>query len=398
VSAIVVTGIGVLSSLGNNVQENITALKNGNTGIGKAAYVKSRYADVLPFAEIKLSAQQLRELNNITDESVTRTQHLALLAAREAIANRGFDTDILSDTSTAIIVSSTVGGMYLTDELYHDANRSTEGSAYLSNYDCASVTLFLQEKLGIRGFSDTINTACSSGANAIMFGSRLIQQKIAKRAIVGGVDCLSKFTINGFNSLNILSDEPCRPFDNNRKGLNLGEGAGFLILEKSDDVPAEKIIAVISGYANSNDAFHPSALSDEATGPVNCMQQALNKANISSKDIDYINSHGTGTPNNDRAEGVAMQKIFGDTIPPFISCKSFIGHTLGAASAVESVFTLMAIKEGVIFASKNFSVPDEVTGLKPHTVGSKQTIKHALLNSFGFGGNCSSIVFSAYQG
>lgn len=396
-SAIVVTGIGVISSLGNNVQENFSVLKKGDTGIGKAVYVNSRYTDILPFAEVKLSTEDLKEKLEINDHSITRTQLLALHAIKEAISHRGLTSEEVSDRATALIVSSTVGGMYLTDELYHDANQATDSSVYISNYDCASVALFLQEYLGLHGFSNTINTACSSGANAVQFGLRLIKHNIVKRAIVGGVDCLSKFTINGFNALNILSDESCRPFDNNRKGLNLGEGAGFLILERLEDAPKEKILAVISGYSNSNDAFHPSALSDEGIGPVKCMEQALQMAQLKPQAIDYINTHGTGTMNNDRVEGMSMKKIFGEHIPLFISAKSIIGHTLGAASAVESVFTVLAIQNQMAFASRNFHLADEVAGLIPNTQVKEHTINHALLNSFGFGGNCSSLIISAYQ-
>lgn len=396
-AAIVVTGIGVISSLGNNVQENFSALKSGDTGIGKAMYVNSRYADMMPFAEVRLSTEDLKKKLGINDHSITRTQLLALHAVKEAIAHRGLTLEEATNRTTALIVASTVGGMYLTDELYHDANQNDDGSLYLSNYDCASVALFLQESLGLHGFSNTINTACSSGANAIQFGLRLIKHNLVKRAIVGGVDCLSKFTINGFNALNILSDEPCRPFDNNRKGLNLGEGAGFLILERLEDAPKEKILAVVSGHSNSNDAFHPSALSDEGIGPVKCMQQALQTAQLKPHDIDYINTHGTGTMNNDRIEGMSLKRIFGEHIPTFISAKSIIGHTLGAASAVESVFTVLAMQKRTAFASRNFQSADEVAGVIPNLQVKELAINHALLNSFGFGGNCSSLIFSAYQ-
>ena len=224
---------------------------------------------------------------------------------------------------------------------------------------------------------------------------RLLRNKRAKRVIVGGVDCLSKFTINGFNALNILSTKSCRPFDNNRDGLNLGEGAGFLILESSDLAKEENVIACISGFANSNDAFHPSSLSDEGFGPMAAMRGALEYAGLLPYEIDSVIAHGTGTPNNDKVEGLSIKKIFGESLPPVCSLKSILGHTLGAASAVESVLAVIGVKNGYIYPSRNFETPDKDTGLVPNLNFKKEKIKHCLLNSFGFGGNCSSLIFSS---
>src|ERR1700730_15848493 len=153
--------------------------------------------------------------------------------------------------------------MFVTYELYHDANKIDEGSVFLASYECSSVALFLQARYGLKGIVNTINTACSSSANAIMYGARLIRHGLARRAIVGGVDSLAKFTINGFNALHILSSEICTPFDKDRKGLNLGEGAAFLVLEKEEDTKNRKLYAELSGYGNSNDAFHPSSISEQ---------------------------------------------------------------------------------------------------------------------------------------
>src|SRR5262249_14889758 len=151
------------------------------------------------------------------------------------VENAGLDSTLLSSPGTALIGATTVGGMCLTDELYHDANNSDHGSEYLASYDCGSSTLYLQSKYAIGGIVNTINTACSSSANAIMYGARLIKNGLASRVIAGGTDSLAKFTINGFNSLHILSKQPCRPFDRDRQGLNLGEGAAFIVLEKEQD-------------------------------------------------------------------------------------------------------------------------------------------------------------------
>lgn len=394
-SRIVVTGIGVITSLGHTAIENRNALVKGISGIGKSRFVKSKYTDTLPFAEIKIETNSLAEKFNVHIPGTSRTMLLALHAMQEAITNSNLSTHQLQSYETAIINASTVGGMYLTDELYKDANAATDYSAYLSSYDCASVAIFLQKHFGIKGVSNTINTACSSGANAIMYGARLIKNGLAKRAVVGGVDCLSKFTINGFNSLNILSSQPCRPFDKDRNGLNLGEGAAYLVIEKEEDVKDKRVYAILSGSANTNDAFHPSSLSDKGVGPVTAMQGALKTSGLQSQQIDFVNTHGTGTENNDRVEGVAMQTVFNNVVPPFASAKSKTGHTLGAASAVETVFAVLSLMYQEIYPSLSFAAPDTVTGLIPNTAYNKRELKHVMVNSFGFGGNCSSLVVSS---
>jgi len=253
--------------------------------------------------------------------------------------------------------------------------------------------MFLQKRYQINGIVDTINTACSSSANAIMHGARLIHHGLAERAIVGGVDSLAKFTINGFNALHILSDEICTPFDEKRKGLNLGEGAAFLVLEKEENIHNKHAYAELTGYCNSNDAFHPSSLSDDGEGPYFAMKGALKKANLTSDKIDFINAHGTGTENNDEKESIAMIRLFEKT-PSFISTKSYTGHTLGAAGAIEALFSILSLCNGEIYPEINFSSPIVSTGLTPVSSYQKKDLQHVMSNSFGFGGNCSSLIFS----
>ncbi len=286
--------------------------------------------------------------------------------------------------------------MCLTEELYHDANKRENGSEYLSSYECSSVNLFLQAHYKIGGIVNTINTACSSSANAIMYGARLIKSGRAKRAIVGGADSLAKFTINGFNSLHILSNEICTPFDEHRKGLNLGEGAAFLVLEKEEDCKNKKVYGYVSGYCNANDAFHPSSLSEQGDGPYAAMSGALKSANLAPDKINFINTHGTGTENNDEVESRAMMRLF-DKPPAFSSTKSNIGHTLGAAGAIEAVYSILNLEQQEVYASLNFKKPIAITGLKPVSKYTKTPIENVMSNSFGFGGNCTSLIFSKHQ-
>jgi len=192
----------------------------------------------------------------------------------------------------------------------------------------------------------------------------------------------------------ILDREHCRPFDASRRGLNLGEGAGFLVLEKASDAKNKKIMAQVSGFANANDAFHQTASSDNGEGPYLAMKQAIDKAGLHTDDIDYINVHGTGTDNNDLTEGIAMIRLFGEKLPPFSSTKAFTGHTLGAAGVIESIIAILSMNNSKIFPNINFKNAIEETGLIPVDKLTEHNMNHVLTNSFGFGGNDSSVVFS----
>src|SRR5690606_29884462 len=242
----------------------------------------------------------------------------------------------------------------------------------------------------------TISTACSSAANAIMLGARLIKSGKLDRVFVGGADCLSKFTINGFKTLMILSDTFNTPFDENRKGLNLGEAAAFLVLESDEVVKAEnkKVLAYVKGYGNANDAFHQTASSDNGDGATLAMEKALKVANLKPSEIDYINAHGTATANNDLSEGRAIQRIFGERVPDFSSTKAFTGHTLAAAGAIEAVYSVLALQKNVIFPNLNFRTPMKEFNLIPITSPKKKELKTVLSNSLGFDGNCSTLIFS----
>ena len=392
-SRILITGLGIITAIGDTVAENHQSLVEGRCGITQLELFSSRYAGILPCGEVKSGTRQLQEKLHASERGITRTTLLALHAFDEAIKDSGLTTDQLTAHDTALIGASTVGGMCLTDELYHDANKDDEGSEFLSSYDCGSVNLYLQKRYKLQGIINTINTACSSSANAIMYGVRLIKNGFARRCIVGGADSLAKFTINGFNALHILSSDICAPFDLNRKGLNLGEGAAFLVLEKEEDVVNKKVYALVSGYGNANDAYHPSSLSDQGDGPYLAMKEALETAGLPSGQIDFINAHGTGTENNDEVESTAMQRLF-EKPPAFASTKSNIGHTLGAAGAVEAVYSVLNLCHQEVYPSLHFTTPITATGLEPVQKYTRMPLQHIMSNSFGFGGNCTSLIFS----
>jgi 3-oxoacyl-(acyl-carrier-protein) synthase len=385
--------MGIITAIGENLPENRKALIEGHCGIRTLGLFPSRYSGILPCAEVNISTLELRDKWGAYNPEFTRTSLLAIHAFEEAIQLSGWDKDKISSQDTAVIGATTVGGMCLTDELYEDAHRTEGGSAYLSSYDAGSVELHLHLRYNLNGIINTINTACSSSANAIMYGARLIAHGKARRAIVGGVDSLAKFTLNGFNSLHILAPEACKPFDRDRNGLNLGEGAAYLILEKEEDIHNSQPYAVYSGFGNTNDSYHPSSLSAEGEGPFLSMKDALAKAGLNPDQIDFINAHGTGTENNDESESRAMLRLFGKP-PAFGSTKSNTGHTLGAAGAVEAVYSILSLVNGEAYANLGFTHSIDSTGLEPVRQYFKLDINHVMSNSFGFGGNCSSLIFS----
>ncbi len=392
---VVVTGMGVISAIGNNLEQNHKNLRAGQTGIRKAKHLDSVFTDTFLFGEVAYSNAELRD--RILFESktgLTRTELLAIIAFDEAVSSSKITPSQVSSCDTTFISATTVGGMVETKAIYGDANTNKLPSEFVNSYRSGSHTLSIAKLYGLKGYTDTINTACSSSANAIMLGARLIKSGRAKRAIVGGVDSLAKYTVNGFNALQIFSDEMTSPFDEARKGLNLGEGAAYLVLEREEDAHGKSIFGEVSGYGNANDAYHPSSMSPDAVGVRGAINGALRTAGLLPEAISHINAHGTGTQNNDYTELLGFTKIF-DKIPPYISTKSYTGHTLAASGAIEAVYSLLSIFNNEIYPSLNFKTP--ITGFhsSPQTVYMQnEAVNHVLSNSFGFGGNCSSLIFS----
>jgi 3-oxoacyl-[acyl-carrier-protein] synthase-1 len=230
-----------------------------------------------------------------------------------------------------------------------------------------------------------------------MFGAQLIKAGYIDRVIAGGTDSVTKFTLNGFNTLMILDKNGCRPFDENRAGLTLGEGAAYLVMESEEVIKTRnnQVIAELAGYGNANDAYHQTASSPEGTGAWLAMDKALLLSGLNPEDIDYVNVHGTGTQNNDLSEGIALQKIFGKNMPPFSSTKSYTGHTLGAAGAVEAVISIMSINRGILFPNLRFETPMKELSISPiNKVIKEVNVRNILSNSFGFGGNNSTLIIS----
>ncbi len=392
---VAITGMGIISSIGNNVEENFHALIQGTTGITKTDYLNTIHKDTLKFGEIKLSNQQLEsKLELPADHRFPRTSLLGAYAAAQAVERAGIKN--INEVPTGLISSTSVGGMDKTEEYFYEYFENETIRRFILSHDAGETSHQIADYLGIKGFVTTISTACSSAANAIMMGARLIKAGKLERVIVGGADALSIFTVNGFNSLMILTDDVNTPFDNNRKGLNLGEAAAYIVLESENQVQKnnKKVLAYLSGYGNANDAFHQTASSENGEGATLAMEKAFALSGLEKADIDYINAHGTATPNNDLSEGRAIQNVFGKKVPVFSSTKPFTGHTLAAAASVEAVYSILALQNNVVFPNKNFKTPMQEFDLIPQTELVEKEVNHVLSNSFGFGGNCSTLIFS----
>ena len=393
---VAITGMGIISAIGNSVEENYFSLLNNKIGISKIQNIQTIHEDVIKVGEIKKTNEQLiTELNLSADNNFSRTAMIGAIAAKQAVQNAGITS--INEYKTGLISATSVGGMDMTERFYNDYPSKPETVKYIECHEGGDVSQKIAEELGLIGMVTTISTACSSAANSIMLGARLIKSGKLDRVIVGGTDALAKFTINGFKTLMILSDDYNTPFDNDRKGLNLGEAAAFLVLESDEIVKKENktVLARVSGYGNSNDAYHQTASSENGDGAFLAMQKAFQVSGLKPEQIDYINVHGTATPNNDLSEGRALNRIYIEKkVPDFSSTKPFTGHTLAAAAAIEAVYSVLAIQNNVVFPNLNFKTPMQEFDLQPQTTLKHKNIDHVLSNSFGFGGNCSTLIFS----
>lgn len=394
-----VTGIGIISSIGLNKEESASALMESRSGIGGLSMLETRFKDEIPVAEVHLTSNALKEIAEVKNRSaLSRTALLGIIAAKQALSDANIKN--INEFRTGLISATTVGGMNRSEKFYSEYIKNSASGRLrdIITHDCAESTEQIAAITGIKEFISTISTACSSSANALMFGSRLIENGIIDRVLVGGVDALTIFTINGFNSLMILDRTGCKPFDETRNGLTLGEGAGYLMLESEYAIKqaGKRPLCEIVGYGNACDAYHQTASSPDGDGALRSMQKAIIKAKLSPGMIDYINAHGTGTKNNDLSEGRAIKRLFDDKFPLFSSTKAFTGHTLGAAGAIEAVFCVMALNHQWVYPNLNFTQEMTDLGLSPVTVfKSDIRLRNIMSNSFGFGGNNTSLIFSS---
>ena len=398
---IVITGMGVISAIGNNASECLDALQQHRSGIASMRYLRSVHHE-FPVGEVKLSCEEMiRQLeaspscHGTSLGALSRTSLMGAIAVDEALHSAR-----LRDCDRAALLSgTTVGDMDQIENCYDDCNHNADRCKYIATHSCGTSTEGIAECFpGQFNLVTTLSTACSSAMNAIQLGAKLIESHRAQVVVAGGSESLTRYHLNGFKSLMILDQEPCRPFDDTRAGLNLGEGAAYLVLECERHALDRgcRPLAVLSGAGNRCDAFHQTASSSNGEGAFLAMSEALETARLQPSDIDYINAHGTGTPNNDASECEALRRLFGSQVPPFSSTKPFTGHTTSASGAIEAAFCIMALEHQFLPVNLNWAKPMR-DGLRPVTSATpSKAIEHIMCNAFGFGGNDSSIVISKY--
>lgn len=389
---VVITGVGIVSAIGVGKEAHLRALMKGESGVGKISYLQTKHTDI-PVGEVKMSDEEMKLLLGIASESViTRTPLMGKIALKEAMQDSG----ITDASRVAFINGTTVGGMEKSEKYYMDFFEG-KNTDYIAAHDCGAGTEMIAETFGKFDLVTTLSTACSSAVNSIIMGGDLIRSGRVEAAIVGGAESLSKFHLNGFNTLMILDRKVCNPFDAQRNGLNLGEGAAYIVLESEESAKTRNanILCELKGYGNACDAFHQTASSPTGEGAYLAMKKALEDAGLNPEQIDYVNAHGTGTGNNDLCESVSIQRLFGEKIPHFSSTKSFTGHATSAAGGIEAVISILALLNDFVPGCCQFQSPIEETGLVPVKGCLKNVnLQNVMNNSFGFGGNDSSCIFS----
>jgi 3-oxoacyl-(acyl-carrier-protein) synthase len=387
---IAITGIGIISAIGRNQTETLASLQMEKSGIGTMQHLHSVHTD-LPVGEVKFSNEELRTLLQLPQsEAISRTSLLGLSAAREALQQAGI-TDV---QDMAFISGTTVGGMDTTECCWEEW-KTGQKLEYIAQHEAGASTLKIAEHIGDFAYTTTPSTACSSALNAIMIGANMLRTKKVSCALVGGTECLSKFHLNGFNTLMILDHQPCRPFDATRAGLNLGEGAAYLVIEPEEQAleRGASILGYIAGYGNACDAFHQTASSEDGEGAFLAMNKALQMAHVGPAQVNYLNAHGTGTPNNDASESTAIHRLFGEKLPLVSSTKSFTGHTTSASGSIETAICLLCMQNDFVPANLNWTKAENRV-IQPLVHNRPAQLEYVLCNSFGFGGNNSSLLLS----
>lgn len=393
--SVAITGQGIICAIGADCASVLSSLLHGESGIRPMRHLESAHTE-LPVGEVKMSNQEMKSLLGVPLSSeVSRTSLLGAIALRQALASASLSAAELAGKRLVFVSGTTVGGMDVTERHYSAMLSDAEAAKLAMRHDCGSNTQEIAELCGLNAKKITISTACSSALNAIVLGTRLLLAGKADVVVAGGSEALSRFHLNGFNSLMILDHDACRPFDKSRQGLNLGEGAAYVVLERGSDSKLRDIPALgfVGGYGNRCDAFHQTATSENGEGAYLAMLDALEMSGLDKCEIDYINAHGTGTPDNDRSESRAISRLFGVACPPVSSTKSFTGHTTSASGGIETVISLLAMRNGFIPANLNWSEKD--SGCIVPSLGKKGVKLHNVLcNSFGFGGNDSALIIS----
>ncbi|MDY6240732.1 MAG: beta-ketoacyl-[acyl-carrier-protein] synthase family protein [Prevotella sp.] len=390
---VVITGKGIVCAIGHDEDSVATSLMHRQSGIGEMRYLQSVHHE-LPVGEVKLSNAEMKQLLGINpSQRVSRTALMGMMAVRQAVSEAKVQAD--GRRRIVLISGTTVAGMDITEQVFGQMVANGVGDECLDHHDCGSNTADIARYFNLFDDYTTISTACSSAANALELGADMLKAGDADIVVAGGTEALSKFHLNGFNALMILDHAPCRPFDKSRAGLNLGEGAAYVVLERQTDAEQRgaHIDAYLSGYGNACDAFHQTATSPDGLGAQLAMREALTMAGLKPVDIQWVHAHGTGTVNNDESESRAIRQVFSDAQPPVSSTKGFTGHTTSASGSIAAVIAIIAMYRRFIPVNLGWSQPME-DGLRPYMQTAPIDLHAVMVNSFGFGGNDSTLILT----
>jgi len=396
---VVVTGIGVVSSIGIGKDDFWKNLIAGKSGISEVtAFDVSNY-DIKRGGEVK-DFEPVKFIPKSKLKEIARASQFAIAAAKMALEDAGIENSQLHVKKTAVVIGTTMGEGGMIEEVDKHWTALGEDDVWaitISKYPCNAISNNINRFFNLQGISFVIPTACSAGNYSVGFSYDLIRQGLIDRALVGGADPFSRIGFTGFGRLYAMAPRKCQPFDRNRKGMMIGEGSGVLVLEELESAKKRgaTIYAEVLGYALSCDARHMTA--PQVQGTIKTMDKAIKNSDLKKEQVDYICAHGTGTGPNDKVECEAIKKVFdaGYKEIPVSSIKSMLGHTMGAASAIEAIACCLAVKNDIVPATINYETPDPECDIDcvPNKAREKN-VDVALNNSLAFGGNNACTVFS----
>lgn len=399
---VVITGLGAVTSIGGSLSEFWASLLDGVCGIrpfslfDPASYRTQTAAQVGEIPDAFLTPAERRRMS--------RADRMGVAAAREALAGSGIDLGREDPSRLGVILGGGTSGLIDSEaffELYLRGRKARPSKVL--NHLPDSITDRVAQRFGLEGIKSTITTACSSSANAMGYAFDAIAAGLADVVVTGGSDVLARLTYGGFNSLRSVDPDPCRPFDRDRRGLSIGEAAGILVFEEEERARRRgaPVVAEFRGYGVTSDAYHMTAPDPSGSAGGRTIKAALEDAGVDPADVDYVNAHGTATPQNDSAETAALKAALGERAReiPVSSIKSMIGHCLCASGAIEAVATALTVRDGRIPPTIHYENPDPACDLDYVPNAARETeVDVALSNSFAFGGNSSVVVLSRYAG
>ena len=395
----VITGLGVVSPIGNGKETFWDALIAGRNGIEEIRSFDTTAYRTHRGGEVR-ALEPARYFQNGRIPSLARGALFAIAATRMAIEDADLSADCMEPEEVGVCCGTTMGESQLLESMNSTLlnERPEELDTELaSHYSTESIPANVAREFGFGGPISMVTTACSAGNYAIGQACDLLRSGRAKIVIAGGTDPFSRIAFTGFNSMLAVAPEVCRPFDLHRKGMFVSEGCAMLVFEPFENAVRRgaRIYAEVAGCGLSNDAHHMTSPHPQGRGAIAAMTNALHEAGLAPENIDYISAHGTGTPANDRIETTAIKNVFGDAARriPVSSIKSMLGHTMGAASAIEAATCALVIDRGIIPPTINYNSPDPACDLDYVPNVARQTsVRTALSNAFAFGGNCSALI------